>query len=96
MNKTNITISFIASALLTLIIWTLGQQMINKNGEIISITSWLYMFPTSSSSPSKFRFPFPAGLTGAMSVRSAKIPLCVALSVNNTEPCVATSLFSVI
>ncbi|MDD2995481.1 MAG: hypothetical protein PHP99_04605 [Paludibacter sp.] len=41
MNKTNITISFIASALLSLILWTLGQQMINKNGEIISITSWL-------------------------------------------------------
>lgn len=41
MNKTNITISFIASALLSLILWTLGQQMINENGEIISITSWL-------------------------------------------------------
>lgn len=41
MNRTNITISFIAAALLTLILWTLGQQMINENGEIISITSWL-------------------------------------------------------
>lgn len=41
MNRTNIAISFIASALLSLILWTLGQQMINENGEIISITSWL-------------------------------------------------------
>ena len=42
MNRTKITISFIAAALLTLILWTLGQQMINENGEIISITSWLF------------------------------------------------------
>lgn len=41
MNRTNIAISFIAAALLSLILWTLGQQMINENGEIISITSWL-------------------------------------------------------
>lgn len=42
MNRTKITISFIAAALLTLILWTLGQQMINENGEIFSITSWLF------------------------------------------------------
>ena len=41
MNRTNLAISFIAAALLSLILWTLGQQMINEHGEIISITSWL-------------------------------------------------------